>query len=448
MADVVVIGGGFAGLSAAVALAERGVRVTVLEARPRLGGRASSFRDATSGAVVDNGQHAMMGCYTRTLSFLDRIGAAGKVHRQANLHVDLVHPRLGAGAIACPAWPSPLHLVGGLLRYRLLSRRERFAALRGGLGLMAMRRRKDPRLASATVDQVLTGLGQSAHARTSFWNPVALATLNELPERAAAGPFVEVLARAFFRSRADSQFVLPRVGLGDLYTDDARRFVERRGGRVWIHAPAAELEVGAGGVRGVTLRDGRTLPTDGCIAAVPPPALEPLLPPALRARTPFAALARLETSPIVSTHLWFDRPVLQGDFVGLLDTTTQWAFNRSRLLGKSDDGQCVSAVISAGRSVVGWDSERITDTVLGDLRALLPTARDAVLRHAVVVKEKQATVAPTPEAERLRPPAATDLAGLVLAGDWTATGLPPTIESAVESGERAAALLAERLPAC
>jgi len=295
---------------------------------------------------------------------------------------------------------------------------------------------------------VLTGLGQSAHARTSFWNPVALATLNELPERAAAGPFVEVLARAFFRSRADSQFVLPRVGLGDLYTDDARRFVERRGGRVWIHAPAAELEVGAGGVRGVTLRDGRTLPTDGCIAAVPPPALEPLLPPALRARTPFAALARLETSPIVSTHLWFDRPVLQGDFVGLLDTTTQWAFNRSRLLGESDDGQCVSAVISAGRSVVGWDSERITGTVLGDLRALLPTARDAVLRHAVVVKEKQATVAPTPEAERLRPPAATDLAGLVLAGDWTATGLPPTIESAVESGERAAALLAERLPAC
>src|SRR5262249_50352783 len=144
MADVVVIGGGFAGRGAAGALAERGVRVTVLEARPRLGGRASSFRDASSGSVVDNGQHAMMGCYTRTLSFLDRIGAAGKVHRQPNLHVDLVHPRLGAGAIACPAWPSPLHLVGGLLRYRLLSRHERFAALRAGLGLLAIRPRYGP----------------------------------------------------------------------------------------------------------------------------------------------------------------------------------------------------------------------------------------------------------------------------------------------------------------
>src|SRR5262249_22118996 len=149
----------------------------------------------------------------RTLAFLDRIGAGGKVHRQPSLRVDLAHPRLGAGAIACPPWPSPLHLAGGLLRYRLLSRAERVSALRAGLALMAMRRRHAPRLADCTVDAGLAGLGQSEHARASFWNPVAVATLNEAPERAAAGPFVEVLARAFFRSRADSQFVLPRVGL-------------------------------------------------------------------------------------------------------------------------------------------------------------------------------------------------------------------------------------------
>src|SRR5262249_3320889 len=201
----------------------------------------------------------------------------------------------------------PLHLAGGLLRSRLLSRRERLGALRAGLGLMAMRRRNDPRLATDTVDQVLAGLGQSAHARASFWNPVALATLNETPERAAAGPFVEVLARAFFRSRSDSQFVLPRGGRGDLNPAAARRLVERGGGGVGIHAPAAGLGVGDGAVRAVALRDGRRLAADGCIAAVPPPALEPLLPPALRARAPLAALGRLEASPIVSTHLWFDR---------------------------------------------------------------------------------------------------------------------------------------------
>ena len=453
MAHVVVIGGGFAGLSAAVALAERGARVTVLEARPRLGGRASSFRDAGSGTVVDNGQHALMGCYRRTLAFLGRIGAGGKVRRQANLHVDLVHPRLGAGAIACPAWPSPLHLAGGLLRYRLLSRGERLRALRAGMALMAMRRRNDPVLASATVDQLLVRLGQSAHARASFWNPVALATLNETPERAAAAPFVEVLARAFFRSRADSQFVLPRVGLGDLYTDDARRFVERRGGRVWIHAQAAGLEVMDEAVCGITLRDGRRIDADACVAAIPPAALEPFLPATLRRAAPLAGLHRLETSPIVSTHLWFDRPVLRGEFVGLLGTTTQWAFNRSRLLGETGAGQCVSAVISAGREVVGWDPDRVTQTVVDDLRALIPAAAAARLEHAVVVKEKQATMSPTPDAERLRPPTRTALRGFVLAGDWTATGLPPTIESAVESGERAAnilseTVLADRLAAC
>jgi hydroxysqualene dehydroxylase len=254
---------------------------------------------------------------------------------------------------------------------------------------------------------------------------------------------VEVLARAFFRSRADSQFVLPRVGLGELYTDDARRFVERRGGRVWIRARAAGLEAAGDRMRGVVLGDGRRLAAEGCVAAVPPAALAPLLPAALRERPPLAGIDRLETSPIVSVHLWFDRPVLSGDFLGLLGTTTQWAFNRSRLLGDGGSGQCVSAVISAGRDVVDWDTERVASTALADLRALVPAARQAGLVHAVVVKEKQATVSPTPAAERLRPPAITPLHGFVLAGDWTATGLPPTIESAVESGERAAALLSE-----
>ncbi len=447
MRDVVVIGGGFAGLSAGVALAERGARVTILESRPRLGGRASSFRDAATGTVVDNGQHALMGCYRRTLAFLERIGAGGKVHRQASLHVDLAHPRLGAGVIDCPPWPSPLHLAGGLLRYRLLSRGERMRALRAGMVLMAMRRRHDPRLADCTVDAVLESLGQSTHARASFWNPVAVATLNEAPERAAAGPFVEVLARAFFRSRADSQFVLPRVGLGDLYTDDARRFVERRGGRVWIHAQAAALDVHDGAVQGVVLRDGRRLPADACVAAVPPAALAHFLPPDLRAQPAFARLDGLETSPIVSTTLWFDRPVLRGDFLGLLGTKTQWVFNRTRLLGEDGPGQCVSAVISAGRDVVEWDTARVTAEVLADLRAVLPAAVPARLERSVVVKEKHATVSPTPAAERLRPPARTPLRGFVLAGDWTATGLPPTIESAVESGERAASLLADGLAA-
>ena len=442
---VAVIGGGFAGLSAGVTLAERGVQVELLEARARLGGRAYSFRDETSGTVVDNGQHAMMGCYARTLAFLDRIGCGGKLFRQRDLHVPFIHPERGLGAVACRGLPGPLHVMGGILGYRLLDRGERLRALAAGVRLMGMRARRDPGLRTLTVEGLLVGLGQSAHARAAFWYPVAIATLNELPARASAAPFVEVLARAFFGSRRDSQFVLPRVGLSDLYTDDARRFIEARGGRVTVGAQVAGLSTAGERVDGLAFRDGLRLPVDGCVTALPPRALAPLLPELLRDRL---ALDRYETSPIVSAHLWLDRPVLDAPFVGLLGTTTHWLFDRSALVPGGDDGTCVSAVISAGREAAAWETGQVADTVIADMRALVPAARSAELRRAVVVKEKQATISVTPETERLRPGPETSLSNLALAGDWTATGLPPTIESAVLSGERAAALVASRLGLC
>jgi hydroxysqualene dehydroxylase len=444
MRRVTVIGGGFAGLAAGVDLAARGFRVTVCEARGRLGGRAYSFTDDASGEIVDNGQHAMMGCYTHTLAFLERIGATPKLMRQRTLHVDMIHPQRGAGAIIASSLPSPLHLLGGVLGYRLLSHGERAKALLGGLRLMAMRRRRDARLAQWTVEQVLVFLRQSANARTSFWYPVAIATLNESPTRAATAPFAEVLARAFFRSRRDSQFVLPRVGLSDLYTEDARTFIETRGGSVAVKAPIAELIVADGRISAVQLRDGTRVENDACISTVPPRALAAFLPDALR---PASSLGAFDASPIVSTHLWFDRPVLASEFVGLLGTTTQWVFNRSKLTanGNGNGAQCLSAVISAGRDVVEWDSGRVADTVVGDLKALVPAAREARLLRSVVVKEKHATVSPTPAAERLRPRVQTAIDNFFLAGDWINTGLPPTIESAVASGHRAAQLVAERL---
>lgn len=443
MKRVAVIGGGFAGLAAGVALAERGVCVTVLEGRPRLGGRAYSFRDEASGMLVDNGQHAMMGCYTETLRFLDRISPGHARVRRTRLRVDLIDPRRGGGTIAGVALPGPLHMLGAVLRYRLLSRRERLGALAGGAMLRAMRRRRDSRLGSWTVTELLGHLGQSANACASFWNPVAIATLNESPTRAAAAPYVEVLTRAFFGGRRDSDFILPAVGLSDLYTDEACSFVERRGGRVERHAHVARLRLDAERVVGVELLDGRAVAVDACIATVPPRALAALLPPA--ACPP--GLGAFESSPIVSTHLWYDHPVLDRPFVGLIGTTTHWLFNRSRLVGgpANGGGQCVSAVISGDRAVATWDARRITAAVDGDVRAALRPAAGVRLLHAVVVKEKEATTAPTPAAERRRPGPETRIHNLMLGGDWTATGLPPTIESAVLSGHRAANLVAARL---
>jgi squalene-associated FAD-dependent desaturase len=448
MKRVAIIGGGFAGLAAGVELAGRDCAVTLLEARPRLGGRAYSFRDDESGEIVDNGQHALMGCYRHTLAFLDRIGATPKLVRQRNLHVQMMHPQRGAGAITCALLPSPLHLLSGILRYPLLTRTEQLRALRGGMRVMAMQRRHDPRLTEWTVAHLLSVLGQSPNACAAFWYPVAVATLNESPTLAAAAPFAEVLARAFFRSRTDSQFVLPKVGLSELYTDDARGYIEARGGRVELKSPVTALAVTDDCVTALRLRDGTEIETDACISTIPPRALAALLPDAIRGRGELAGLDQFETSPIVSVHLWFDRPILADAFVGLIGTTTQWVFNRSQLSGQGNGTtQCLSAVISAGREIIDWPTTRIAATVVADLQALIPAARGARLQQSVVVKEKQATISPTPAAERLRPAAPTRIDNFFLAGDWTSTGLPPTIESAVFSGHRAAELVAERLEA-
>jgi hydroxysqualene dehydroxylase len=447
MKSVVVIGGGVAGLATAVDLAARGVRVTVLEGRRRLGGRASSFADKESGESLDNGPHAMMGCYRSALAFIERIGASGGLRRQANLRVDLIDPQLGGGALACPDLPSPLHVAGGMLRYALLSPREKLHALLAGLRLVGLRRRGAAQLASQSVAEVLRRLGQSPQACRRFWFPVAIATCNELPERAAAAPFAEVVALAFFGSRADSQFVFSRVGLTDLYAEPARRFVERHGGRVLVGSPVERLEIEDDRVTAALLRGGERHFADAFVSALPPAALHALLPTAVAAEPPFRACPSFAAAPIVSAHLWLDRPVLEREFVGLLDTTAQWVFDVDRLWHgrRGTAASHLAAVVSAAHEVVDWPNGRIADVVLDDLRRLVPAAREAQLQRSLVVKERAATISTTPAAERLRPGTTTPLSNLLLAGDWTATGLPPTIESAARSALWAAQAALDRL---
>ena len=449
MSDVIVIGGGFAGLAAAVALATDGVRVTVLEKRHVLGGRAYSYTDAATGETIDNGQHAMMGCYHEMFRFLGRIGALDKLAIQRSLRVTMLDPEHGAGTIACPPLPSPLHMAAGVLGYRLLRVADRARVLIGGLRLLAMKKRRDPRLAALTVEGALDLLGQSAAARRAFWHPVAIATLNEDPALACADLLAEVMVRAFFAGKDDARFVLAKVGLSDLYTGDARRFIEERGGRVETKAHVVGIGIRAGEVSHLDLRDGRRLTASAYISAVPPQGLLPLLPLALRHDVPaLGAIERLASSPIVSVHVWFDRPLIADDFAGFVGTRTHWLFNRDKITGRDPrGGSYLTFVTSGARALVDLDNEAIVAATLADVHRVLPAAARAQVRHTQVVKEKLATMSPTVEAARLRPPAATPITNLMLAGDWTDTGLPATIESAVVSGHRAAALVAARLAA-
>jgi squalene-associated FAD-dependent desaturase len=430
----VVVGGGFAGLAAAVRLGRGGARVTVLERRPFLGGRAYSFAHPVTGEPLDNGPHVLMGAYTEALDFLAEIGASAKVALQPRLRVALADRALGVGLVAAPPVPGPLQAPAAMLRYRLLGVADRLRLLAGALRLVA---RGPEACAGTTVEAALAAVGQGQAARERFWDPLALATLNELPARAAAAPFVAVLRRAFFAGAAAARFALPRVPLSALYTADARRAIVAAGGRVQTGASVVSLVVAEGRVAAVVLRNGTHVPVDAVVLAVPCAALFRLLPPVLADAPSFRALAGIGTSPIVSVHLWLDRRVGWGaPFLGLLRTRTQWLFDGGPTAA---GGHRIASVTSGARA---WDDapdDEIAAEVLADARAVVPALGAARETRSLVVRERHATPSLTPEADAVRPPAETPLPNLFLAGDWTRTGLPATIESAVVSGRRAAA---------
>ena len=444
--DVIIIGGGFAGLSAGVALAEKGFRVALLESKPALGGRAYSFADPASGDFVDNGQHVLMGCYTETLDFLARIGATRNLVFHNDLEIEMLD-RGGARAMLKTAHlPGPLHMTGALMRYRHLSFAERMRAMTGGLKLLAMQRRDPLALQHMTVAQLMDALRQGERARQAFWYPLSIATLNDEPEVSSAALLAEVLKRAFFSKRSDSAFVYSRVGLSDLYCSGAASLIERGGGVISTHAPIESIEIENGSAARVKLRDGTRLGAANIICAIPSRQVLALLPNSLRTDPFFTPIAELQSSPIICVHAWFDRDVTDSAFVGFIGTTTQWLFNKRRIFemrGERHPGY-LSFVISGARKLVDLSNDELQDLVLNDLKAMIPASAEAKLVRALVLKEKHATMAPSPDTFRLRPTTPTPIPNLFLAGDWVQTGLPATIESAVISGRAAAAAISSR----
>jgi hydroxysqualene dehydroxylase len=444
--DVVVIGGGFAGLSAGVALAEAGFRVALLEGKPALGGRAYSFPDAESGDLVDNGQHVLMGCYHQTLDFLAKIGTREQLLVHRNLEIEM-HD--GPGRQAClstASLPAPFHMVAGLMRYQHLSMAERLAAVRAGMRLMSMRRFASARLKLMTVSEFMDLTKQSWQARRTFWYPLAIATLNERPELASAALLAEVMKRAFFSRRNDSAFLYSRVGLSDLYCTAARAFIEQRDGVVACRAIVDSLEMADDLVAAVRLRDGTNLQATNFVAAVPPPQLLRLLPKVM-AGALFPQLDTLKSSPIICVHVWLDREVTGSAFVGFAGTTTQWLFNKRRIFsehGALHSGY-LSFVISGARELVELPNDDLLKMVMNDLSAMIPAATKANLLKALVLKEKHATFGPDPASDAVRPPVQTTVPNFFLAGDWIQTGLPATIESAVIAGRTAASAIAARV---
>jgi hydroxysqualene dehydroxylase len=446
MYDVIVIGGGFAGLSAACALSDEGARVLVLEARPGLGGRATAFTDPATGEVVDNGQHVLLGCYRDTFRFLRRVGADGDVVLQARLAVDMIDRDGRRSRLKCPALPPPWHLLIGLLGWDALGFGDRLAALRIAPALGAARRQlagghtdlvADP---GQTVEQWMIAHGQNARLREMLWEPLALAALNQAPTLAAAGPFVRVLAEMFGNDPHAAAIGLPAKPLDQLYAEPARRFLERHGGAVRTGAPA-RVHTANGRVLHVAVRQER-IEAPVVITSVPWFALEELLPDPDPALVPIVRDAsRLGSSPIVTVNMWFDRPVIDVPFLGLPGRAMQWVFEKRFVFGQQ--ASHLSLVSSGAEDIVARSNDEIAALAVDEILEALPDARRATLTRTKVVREKRATFSLAP-GEPGRPAAQTPVAGLLLAGDWIDTGLPGTIESAVASGHRAAAIASGR----
>lgn len=430
-AHVLVIGGGFAGLRAAVSLSDAGCRVTVVDNRAHLGGRARSFPDPATGEVVDNGQHLFLAGYERTLVFLDRLGTRDQVVFQPRLQVRFVEAGGASVRFDCPRLPAPLHLWAGFLRLRGVPLRDKLGLVRM-LGDL-----RDG--AGETVDQWLARMGQGERSRRLFWTPLTLAALNERPERASAAGLKAVLRVLLARPASWSRLGVARAGLSDLYAVPARRVVEQKGGRVLLNKTVQRIFVKDGKAVGVELVGGDLLEADAVIAAVPPAALKKLMPG-------WDRLPSFEDSPILSVNLWLDRTdwAPAEPFVALIGTRFQWLFNKPAILGPAQ-ARYLSLIVSAAADLEPLKNEPLVAAALEDLRACFPAAAGVKVLRSQVVREREATVSLTPETEPARPGFLTDLPNLFLAGDWTSTGLPATIESAVVSGETAARELLKKL---
>ena len=428
--DVVVIGGGLAGLSAAVALADCGLRILLLEKSPRLGGRATSYT-LPGGETVDNCQHVTLGCCTNLADFYRRLGASDKIRYYDRLVFAGLNGR--RVTIQPSGLPAPLHLALSFATFGLLNWEDKRGIARALLGILRTAGR--PKLSDGiTMIEWLKQQKQTQGAIDRFWKTVLVSALNEELNRMDASYGIAVFWKAFLSNPAGFAVGIPSVPLSELYTLNSERIDVR------TRCGVAEIRVDDGDAAGIRLADGAEVTADYYVAAVTFDRLLKMLPPRLRDYEGFANLANLHVSPITSVHFWFNRPVMEEPFLASTDRTIQWVFNKTKLcdVKSAQPGDYLQMVISASYALSERPQQDIIDLCRSELAELVPETARAELTRSVVIRENAATFSPEPGCDRWRPGQRTPVRNFFIAGDWTQTGWPSTMESAVRSGYQAA----------
>jgi squalene-associated FAD-dependent desaturase len=439
---VIVIGGGLAGLSAGVSLAEAGWRVRLFEQRPFLGGRATSYV-LPDGEHVDNCQHVTLGCCTNLEDFYRRVGAQDKIKYFDRLVFQ--DPQGRIGIMQAGLFPAPLHMTGSFLGFAPLTFADKRSIANALLDILRGKGHTEDLDTSGGISMMewLQKRKQTKGAIERFWRVVLVSALDEELDKTDARFGVDVFWKGFLSNRTGYRMGVPAVPLAELY-DGCKKEIERRGGEVNLRMPMRAIHVKDGELVSIEFDGGRQESADAYIFAMPHENLTELLPEEVKRKEPkLAQLGNIKVSPITGVHFWFDREVMKEPFVTLLDTTTQWIFNKSALYagkngGGKENGQYLQLVISASYELLQKPRQEIIDLCLGEVRQALPLAREAILMKATVIKEAAATFSPQPGVDRWRPTQETSVKGMYLAGDWTKTGWPATMEGAVRSGYLAA----------
>jgi squalene-associated FAD-dependent desaturase len=423
---VIVIGAGFAGLSAASYLTKNNFKVTVLESSPKLGGRAYSFHNKENNTAIDNGQHILMGCYFETLKFLELIGAAKNFHFQKKLEVNFVKENFDLKPLKASSFFYPINLLIGLLNFKGISFLERLSLLKVFTRLPFY---SSKNFSDLNVKEWLKKEKQTKNVQEAFWKILAVGALNTSIEKASAEIFIDILKQIFLNGSKAAAIVLPKYGLSESYCKNAEEFITKNGGEIKLSESVTSLSVKDGAVSEIKTSDYTYTDFDFVVTAIPAFALSKIADEKVEMNYP-----RFGYSSILNVHLWLKENTFPSGFYGFINSPLHWVFNK---------GTHLNIVISDADYLTSKSDEEILGIVKAELNKFFNLDSGNIVDYKII-KEKRATFVPSSNVLNNRPSQKTNIKNLIIAGDWVDTKLPSTIESAVKSGRIAAEIILKK----